>query len=88
MQLHRKRQGKINKKCKKVLFMHYIYKAREETLPAFSVFERRPSQKLVNRGDSPHGYLVKACRRALGGCLPPAAGHPLSVFHRSGCAPE
>ena len=29
---------------------------------------------------------VEVRRKALGGCLPPAAGHPLSVFHGVGFA--
>ena len=32
-------------------------------------------------GARPTANHVEACGRALGGCQPPAAGHPLSVFH-------
>ena len=55
-----------------------------DTCPHSSIGMKTPSEAHQEQGAQ--RIMWKACGRALGGCLPPAAGHPLSVFHRSGCA--
>ena len=55
-----------------------------DTRPHSSIGMKTPSE--VHQEQGPQRVMWKPKGTLSGGCLPPAAWHPLSVFHRSGCA--
>ena len=42
---------------------------------------KTPSEAHTETGPQENKWKKEEGEKALGGCLPPAAGHPLSVFH-------
>ena len=50
-----------------------------DTRPHYSIGMKTPSEAHTETGAQENKW--KKEKKALGGCLPPATGHPLSVFH-------
>ena len=52
-----------------------------DTRPHYSIGMKTPSEAHVETGPLENKWKKDGDKKALGGCLPPAVRHPLSVFH-------
>ena len=52
-----------------------------DTRPHYSIGMKTPSEVHTETGAQENKWKKEEEKKTLGGCLPPAAGHPLSVFH-------